>query len=227
MSATTPSALSRRVEAKVRHPTVNPSPVGDPRRASGPGSPTLSAVFGRRQWVAALLVPFGVVASHTLSYLLAHPGGADRARALGSMHTHLAPLTLLGAAATLAALLTAGDAGYRGIRLRVTVGRIAALQAAAFAAMEVGERVADGGGLSGALHEPAVWIGLVVQLGVAWLARWLLRAGELVGATLAARRTRRPRRAPVVVGASRVSQAVPAAPLTPVSRRGPPALLLS
>lgn len=184
-------------------------------------------VIARRQVVAALLVPFGVVASHTISYLLAHPGAGDRARALGSVHGHLAPLALVGAASVIVAALAAGDAGYRGLRLRVTAGQMAAGQVVAFAGMELGERLVDGAGVSAALREPAVWIGLVVQLAVAFVARVLVRVSERAGASLAARRARRWRRAPAVVWPASAVGVVPVAPVTSLSRRGPPVLLVS
>jgi len=184
-------------------------------------------VIGRRRVVAALLVPLGVVASHTIAYLLAHPEAGDRARALGSVHGHLVPLALVGAASVVVAALAAGDAGYRGRRLPVTAGQLAACQVLVFAAMELGERVADGAGVSAALREPAVWIGLVVQVAVALVARSLVRVSERLGARLAARRARPARREAGIVWPALPAGAVPASRITPMSRRGPPALLLS
>lgn len=179
-----------------------------------------------RQWVAALCVPFGVVASHAIAYLLAHPGGADRARALGSMHAHLGPLAVVGAITMLAALVAAAGAGYRAGRVPVTVAGLAACQVVVFAVMEMGERVAAGEDAAAAVREPALWIGVVVQLGVAGVARWLLRVGEVVGAAIRARRPRRRERpavdrVPVLRGVGR------RAPLTPWSRRGPPSVCRS
>lgn len=179
-------------------------------------------MIGRRL-VAALLVPFGVVASHTISYLLAHGEGADRARALGDFHGHLVPFALIGGLGVLAALLAACDAGYRGTRLQFTVGQLAAAQVAAFALMELGERVASGAGVDAALGEPAVWIGLILQLGIAWLARLLVQVGERAGEHFAARREP-PERPSALQWRPRLLDAVPRPPLTPMSRRGPPRL---
>lgn len=174
-----------------------------------------------RQW-AALCVPFGVVAGHTIAYLLAHPGAADRARALGSMHAHVGPLAVVGAVAMLAALVAAVRVGFRAGRVPVTVAGLAACQVVVFSVMEVSERVAAGGDAAAAVREPALWIGVVVQLAVVGVARWLLRVAEVVGAAIRARRPRH-RDRPAIVRVPLLPGVGRRAPLTPWSRRGPPA----
>lgn len=173
-----------------------------------------------RRVVAALLVPLGVVTTHAVAYALAHPHGADRAHALGTVHGHLAPLATVGLVSVAVALVSAVRAGAVGTPLGLTPGRLAAVQVVAFAVMEVAERLAGGQGWHAVLHEPAVTLGLAVQVLVAVAAWLLVRAGERAGALLARRRPRvdratRGRPFPHNGG-------VPAVPLTAVSRRGPP-----
>ena len=184
------------------------------------------SVTGRRRWVGALLLPLGVVVSHVISYVAAHPSGADRARALGSMHAHLAPLAVIGAVGALAAVLAAGRGGYRGRRLPITATGLAAGQAALFTLMELAERVAADTGLGTALGERTLWIGVAVQFGIARLSVWLLRVGEAAGAAFRSRR--QPLRATRPLSDAPPADAVVrTVVLSPLSRRGPPAVASS
>jgi hypothetical protein len=173
-----------------------------------------------RRVVAALLVPMGVAVAHAVAYALAHPDGGDRARALGSVHAHLGPLVAVGVVSAAAAVAGAVRAGTAGTPLGLGPGRIAAAQVAAFAAMEVAERLAGGEGWRAAFHEPAVWVGLVVQALVGLAAWVVVRAGERVGVRLARRRPRADT-APCACPAP-AHEPAPAVPLTALSRRGPP-----
>lgn len=177
-------------------------------------------VAGRRV-VAALLMPLGVVVAHALAYAFAHPDGADRARALGTVHGHLVPLAVLGVVWGAMALWWAGRAGAAGVRLGLTPGRLVGLQVTAFAVMEVAERLAEGYGWHTVVHEPAVLVGLAVQALVAVAAWALVRVSERVGACLARRAARPPRAR--FVRFPRERGRVRAVPLSPLSRRGPPA----
>lgn len=182
-------------------------------------------MFGRRQWVAALLVPVGVVASHLLGYLVAHPDPRDRAVALGASHGHLPVLGLLSAAAAVAALGMGGAAGRRGERLVVRIPALAAAQAAVFVAMEVAEHVAHGDAVSSAVTAPSLWWGLAVQLVVAAVSVALLRLSHAVGAAVGRDRRRRcAGRVRVVALAAGNAPAI-AARYSPLSRRGPPPVL--
>lgn len=178
-------------------------------------------MIGRRRVVAALLVPFGVVASHLLAYAVAHRD-ADGAVAGVPPHGHLGPLAIAAAVFLGIAFVASGRAGSRGENLMVSPARLAVLQGAVFTAMELAEHGAHGAAVVAALAEPTLLIGLGVQVFVAIAATLFLRLGHEVGVLLA-------RKKPGVVHCSAVVRwigfaagVVPPIALSPVSRRGPP-----
>lgn len=122
------------------------------------------------------MVPAGVVAAHGLSYLLAHPGHAERAEALAG-HSHLTPLTWVSLVLAFVVLGWAFAADRRGTRLRVAWRRLAVCEVLAFVGLEVGERLALGDGLQAVAAEPAVWLGGVCAVAtarvLAALVRWV------------------------------------------------------
>lgn len=176
----------------------------------------------RRRLAAALLVPFGVVISHLISYSVAHSPGAGGADGVTAAHGHLGPLAMVAAVGVAAAVVVSGYAGATGRQLRLTPLSLAGAQGAAFASMELGEHLTHGSSLGDALREPTLWVGLAVQLAVAALSCLLLRASEAVGRRLAARPSQRwPRRVVLQLMGFPVG-AVRPIPSTSLSRRGPP-----
>ena len=172
----------------------------------------------RRRLIAALLLPGGLLVSHSAAYGLA---GADP-RGIG----HGGPLhgdtTLLVVLAAVAALL-AGALGSRSTgprRCAGLLGRVGIALAATYAVMEVGERAAHGIPVADAVREPTLWYGFVVQLVVTAVAILIVWVGRQIAARARARL--RPETRPVPP-ASPLPRWVPL-PLWPsgVSRRGPP-----
>jgi hypothetical protein len=156
-----------------------------------------------KDWPAFAFVAAGLVVGHFLSYLIAIPDPARRARVLA--HTGHAYLHLAGDIAVIlgfAAVVTAGlqalnrrDAGARS-STRHLAWRLGALQAGAFITMELGERITSHGALGELFTDHLLGIGVIVQLGVAaigaLLLRWIGRAAVRMADALASRPRRRP-----------------------------------
>jgi hypothetical protein len=131
----------------------------------------------------------GVVVGHLITYLLLVPRASARAMLL--RETGHAYLPAAVQAALLVAVLSLGSWLLRTVagrhrspvRPSTLFGRLARLQLAGFAAMEVVERLASGTPLVELVRDHVV-IGFAVQLLVAWLAARLLtaltRAAEVV-----------------------------------------------
>lgn len=168
-----------------------------------------------------MLVPVGVLASHGIGYLMAHPEAAERHQAL-EHHSHLPLLGVAAIPAAAAALVWAVMAGRHGRRPDLRLLPVVASQSVAFVVLELVEHAAAQTGVGGALAEPGLWCGLLAQVLVAWGAIGLCRVGARIGAALG-RRTQlviagRPPLAPLPT--SRWDQRRPLA--SPASRRGPP-----
>ena len=145
----------------------------------------------------------GLIVGHLLSYLIAIPDAARRGALLaasGHAYLHLAgdiAVVLAFAAVVTVALRAASGRGGTelpsGLRL---VWRLGALQAGAFVAMEVGERLVSGAGLGELFADHLFATGVVVQLVIASLGalllRWLGRVAVRIAAVLARPRRRRP-----------------------------------
>jgi hypothetical protein len=122
----------------------------------------------------------GLTLGHWLAYALAAPGAHEREELLHAAgHGYLAFATQLAVLAG-----TLGLAGLFLARVRQQEGegsfardvvRLAAVQAGAFVAMEVGERLLSGASLHDLSHGPLLVIGLAVQLLVAIAGAALLR----------------------------------------------------
>lgn len=126
--------------------------------------------------VVLLLVPAGVALGHVGAYQLVYRDHGVRHAALADHH-YFQSFAVAAAVCGVVALLRAVG-GERGRRTgRLPVGVLTVTQMAVFAALEVGERLLAGRGLPSAVSEPAVWVGLAVQVGVAGLlaaaVRWL------------------------------------------------------
>ncbi len=120
------------------------------------------------QSIAAGLALGGLFAGHAVTYAWLVPEAHARDAVLGATgHGYLAFAGRLGLIAAVAALTAATVGGVlrRDGGPRSTVARLAALQVAAFIALEVGERLVTGG----PLHDLATVlpVGLVVQVAVA------------------------------------------------------------
>jgi hypothetical protein len=149
----------------------------------------------------------GVVAGHTVAYIVAIPLAATRHAVLAETGHVYWPVAALAALA--ASLCAAGSvalrharavAGGRALGADVSgwlAPRLAAVQILLYVATEATERVVAGVPLADLLHRGLLLWGLLAQLLVALLASvllgWLARAAELVGRLLA--RPPRPRRA--------------------------------
>jgi hypothetical protein len=145
----------------------------------------------------------GLIAGHLLSYLIAIPDAARRDAVLaesGHAYLHLAgdvAVVLAFAAVVTVGLRAAAGRGSTeppsGVRL---AWRLGALQAGAFVAMELGERLASGTGLGELFTDHLFGIGIVVQLVIASLGalllRWLGRVAVRIAAVLACLPRRRP-----------------------------------
>jgi hypothetical protein len=181
---------------------------------------TYDRAMARRRLVLALLVPAGVVASHAVGYLVAHPAPRAHAHALGSSHGHLPLVSGVALAALIAAVIVAVGAGLSGSSVGVPVQRLAIAQASAFLALEVAEHVYANRQPAALVAEPAVWVGLACAVLLARLAALVVDAGAAIGAVLG----RRPR--PTASAAPGPLVAGGVAPVevawTPRSERGPP-----
>jgi hypothetical protein len=164
----------------------------------------------------------GVVVGHLVAYLLTYPSQAVRHVHLtltGHSWTGLATGSLLAAvpvillAVTIRALRS--SPAPHGPALAI---RLAAIQIPAFALIEVLER----GSVTEAATDPAVFVGLVVQVVLAVLAAWLL--GVLTKAVLAvAGRVRGPRRRASSPSTPTLDEVPPRLDrLLPSRRRAPP-----
>jgi hypothetical protein len=143
----------------------------------------------------------GLIVGHLLSYLIAFPDAARRDAVLaaaGHAYLHLAgdvAVVLAFAAVVTAMLRAAAERGGTelpsGVRL---AWRLGALQAGAFVAMEVGERLVSGSGLGELFADHLFGVGVVVQLVIASLGAILLRWLGRVAVRIAAALGRSPRR---------------------------------
>jgi hypothetical protein len=138
----------------------------------------------------------GLVLGHLLAYALAYPDPAGRrAHLAGTGHGWLDLVTLSLLAVVPAVLALTAIRALRGGHGGATWLRLSALQVPAFLLIEVFER---GSSIDRAFTDPAVLLGLVVQVVVAAVTALLLGGLARAVAAVASRlRVRRPRPAPV------------------------------
>jgi hypothetical protein len=154
---------------------------------------------GNRRWTGALgVATAGILAGHWLTYLLDVPQAQTRASDLARTgHGYLpvaGQLATVCMAFTLASVfwgrVTRPRAG-RAPTITTLAMRLAALQAGAFVVMELVERAVAGAGFADLLHGGLLPLGVALQLALAVvgavLLRLVLRAGDLVAATVLAR----------------------------------------
>jgi hypothetical protein len=134
----------------------------------------------------------GLVAGHAIAYLIAIPNAQRRAVVLQSTgHAYLPVLVEIGlilavAGATSLVMRAFGSQGRirEGSFVRM-VARLGALQAGAFVALEVVERLLTHMPLRELVSDHVLGIGVVVQLGVAIVGALILRAMARTAARLA------------------------------------------
>ena len=173
-----------------------------------------------------LLATAGVVIGHLVGYAVAHPTGSGRAAALAG-HEYLSGVGTVLLPLGLVAVVAIAVRTVRRLDDPPTLTSLASLQVALFLAQEVLERIPGPGAPVDVLGERGVWIGIVAQVVVAWLAlRLVHRTVGVVRRLVAGVRPRLtatplllPRSGPIVaVCGAAVAGLLP-------SRRGPPVAL--
>jgi hypothetical protein len=155
-------------------------------------------------WIAGVAFA-GVVAGHSLAYLAALPGGVQRDNYLvqtghSYWHNALVVALLLEVVGLGVVALRSFRAGVRGM-LPIRFGgrqlaiRLALIQVGAFCALEAGERLVSGTGVSGMFAHHLFVLGIAIQLLVAvagaLLLRWLARTAQALGSALRGRQASR------------------------------------
>jgi hypothetical protein len=162
----------------------------------------------------------GLVLGHLLAYALAYPDTAGRrAHLAGTGHGWLDLVTLSLLAVVPAVLALTAIRALRGGHGGATWLRLSALQVPAFLLIEVLER---GSSIDQAFADPAVLLGLVVQVVVAAVTALLLGGFARAVAAVSRLRVRRPR--PTPIGRPHVPELVPPhlLRLARTRRRAPP-----
>lgn len=187
-----------------------------------------------RLWLGGL-ASGGVVAAHWVAYRLTIPAGhheSEILHATGHRHWTWFMAVALGA-------LVAGLAGFAHQRVRArgrspmgpaalyrySLGRLITLQASGFLLLEMVERIASGGSLDLA-HQPAVVLGVGLQILIAFIGALLLVAfGRAIDALTGL--SHRPEiRESLVPFESQIASMRPRMAVGGCSSRGPPTLLL-
>jgi hypothetical protein len=145
----------------------------------------------------------GLIVGHLLSYLIAIPDPARRTLVLA--HSGHAYLHLAGDVAVIFGFAAAVTVGLRAVAGRDSTDlpsaahlawRLGSLQAGAFIAMELGERLVSASGFGELFDSPLFGIGIVVQLGIAAIGAVLLRWIWRIAVRIADALARPPRRRP-------------------------------
>lgn len=190
-------------------------------------------------WIAALALS-AVAAGHSVAYYLAVPTDGQRTALLAQTgHSYwkvaLTVAVLLELAGVLALAVRhfrAGRAGTPSLHLTFgqLAGRLAAIQVAAFTALEVTERLRSGIPVGEMFHRHLFLLGVAIQVLVAFagalLLRWLATAAEAIGSMFAPRPVKR--RTTVALPAAKPLDIPGYSPLCDGLRgRAPPVLLVS
>lgn len=175
------------------------------------------------------LTAMGVVVTHAVSYLLSYPRASARREALEG-HAHLdfagPGLVVLGLATAVALSIAAGRTQRPARQLGISRRSLIVCQLVGFAGLEAVERVDTLGQLA---NEPAVLLGVVLQIPAAWILFRSISLGALIvrqialGVQPAWYRRVRPCRTEALFCAP---VHVLAIELLPISRRGPPSRLV-
>jgi len=178
-----------------------------------------------RTFAGALLAAMGVVVAHGLGYLSSYPQAVSRRDALEG-HAHLeavGALFVVTGIATIVLLVVLAVRRVESLRELVpTWQSLASWQVSGFLALEFVERAGAPGEF---ITEPAILVGALIQVPVAWL---LVRAID-VGAAVASRADISPSWLPIPWAATALPLTVQAFGLVPrvvhcsaISPRGPP-----
>jgi hypothetical protein len=140
----------------------------------------LGAVTGLRRLATLLLALPGALMAHSIAYLWTHPDSITLN--VGRSHGYLPVTGPLVGLAGVVVLVWLAVAGVRaaGSDTRPGILRLAAVQALVFSVQEAIEFLAGGVSLAELLGEPAVFLGLALQVPVAALLVWLVKAGSVL-----------------------------------------------
>jgi hypothetical protein len=188
-----------------------------------PAARSLDVVSRALRWWFLLLVPVGFAAGHELAYTGAATLGSPAVTA--GDHGYLVTLALVGAPFAFAAIARSLLAGLRDETPTVRWTTLAGAQAGLYAAVETAEHLRAGLSPVEVATQPAVLLGLAAQVAVAALVAAILRTSHEAGATLAARRRRRPaapRAARRTWSPGGLDLEPALVPVSSLSRRGPP-----
>jgi hypothetical protein len=147
----------------------------------------------------------GVVAGHSLTYVAAIPAAGERGAYLAATgHSHWRNALMVALLMEVLVLTVVAVRGFRdGLRAslplpfgtRQLAMRLGLIQVATFGALEAGERLVSGAGVSGMFAHRVFVLGVAVQLVVAvagaLLMRWLAAVARAIGACFRADTARR------------------------------------
>ena len=187
----------------------------------------MNHAYGRRTGTILGVAAGGLLLGHWLTYLVEVPDATTRAGVLvASGHGYLGVAAQIGAivAAVSVAVVFLGRLTRRdpGLPFRPTVARLAAVQGAAFVAMEVLERL----GAGAHLHDltSILPVGLAAQALIAiagtLVLRWVLRAADATGSLVDGLSVAP--RGPVSTLGVRASSFYPSPVVGAIGARGPP-----
>ncbi|MBC8194820.1 MAG: hypothetical protein ISR43_08280 [Acidimicrobiia bacterium] len=184
----------------------------------------LMAVIARRRLATVLLAVPGALLVHSLAYLWAHPGAITLD--VGKSHDYLPVAGPLVGLAGVLVLVWLAVIGVRAAGSDTNPGvlRLATLQVLVFCFQEAIEALVGSASLVELLGEPAILLGLVLQIPVAALLIGLVKAGSvLIGLVLLpgwseTESTPKPRMPALAVVAVRPV-------VLSVGRRGPPVVV--
>ncbi len=161
----------------------------------------------------------GIVAGHALAYALAYPVRAVREAHLAQTgHEGFSMLLLAGLLVAGAAILWIGLRSIGNSTVSPSASMLLRLQVPAFVLLELGERGFDVAVFG---HDPAVWIGVALQVVLAFVVAAIARGAVVVG-QLVAGASPEPHRSQPTVLAPRLAEPTPPDPIAFGLRRAPP-----
>jgi hypothetical protein len=175
---------------------------------------------GRRPLASLPLALGGIVAGHALAYALAYPIRAVRDAHLEQTgHDGFPVLLLAGLLASSAAILWLGIRSIRHAPASPSAWALMSLQVPAFALLELAERGFDPAAFAG---DPAVLLGVLLQVVLAFAIAAVARGAVAVGSLLG-RSVPRPARMPRPIVPPHLAEPATPDPIAFGLRRAPPA----